>query len=101
MKYKYSKSWKQLLISCSIASAIFFVLHLIMAICSDNILHNRAIGVAHIWWIPAVIWYVNDYRHLVLTHQMPKSAGRFIVGMAPILGCEIANIFVLVYTILY
>ncbi len=103
MKYKYSKSWKELIISCSVVSILFLVLHSAIAIgimSSGNIYLYRAIAPCHVVWIPSTVLFVKNYRHLVSTKIMTKSTGRFWAGLAVIFGCEIINIVLLVFTIM-
>ena len=102
MKYKYYKTWKELMLSCSIVSVVFLFLHSLVAydiVSSGNILQYRATAPCHVAWIPLLVYYVNNYKYLVSKKFMTRSAGRFLAGLMTIIGCEVINLIVLVYTI--
>ena len=103
MEYQYYKSWKKLMIAFSAGSGLILLLHTCIAfeIMQSGIGYlGRAIGPCHVAWIPLTVVYVKNYHYLLEQKIMTKSTGRFLSGLAVILGCEIINIVLLVFALI-
>lgn len=95
---KWCESWKSLLLTYIGSSLAFTLLHALSTVVYRNGGDSggkifTSIILSHIAYIPIIVMYLNNCRHL--TQKKHKSRCLFMVGLGSIITCEVINIIVL------
>lgn len=98
------KSYKELYKSSILLSLIMVALHLMAALALDHVLGSGAVGkmiaceiFLHLSYVTLILFYSENYKHLVKRQIIPKSKKLFWYGMVPLIASELINIAVLVF----
>ena len=101
---KHVESYKDLCKSAILLSLVMVALHLIAALTLNYVLGSGAVGkmigceiFLHLSYVTLILFYLENYNHLVKQQIITKSKKLFWYGMIPFIVSELINIALLVF----
>ena len=101
-EFGWCYTWKSLIIVSNLLSLFFAAMNLLVMLLYINNYAAQAkawsaIAMCHLWFIPSMVTYTQNYNLLVQRNIIKKSKVKFIVGLIPLIMYEIVNILVLIF----